>query len=241
MTTVGYGDRVPRSALARVFSVFWILAGITITSIYIAEITSNIIDTQKIKEPDLSGKRVGVLKNALHDSIMIAQNGGIVHTFDFNNTMSGIVDMMRMVESNGIDGFLLTRPMYYYFARKIAEQDKYKEMKQYYEGIQLIRSEKFFRQGHLTTGMLVRRKSDYDFFSKYFKDNWLVIQGCYAINLNSKEKKYHYTPPNLVIGLFIPFLVGSLAIVGFIVLFGAFYEGWRNSKRSPNTDIDQSN
>ena len=34
MTTVGYGDRAPKSFFARIFAIFWILLGVTIFSMY---------------------------------------------------------------------------------------------------------------------------------------------------------------------------------------------------------------
>ena len=64
----------------------------------------------------------------MHDSMMIAQHGGIVHTVDFNNTISGILLMVDMLERGEIDGFLITRPIYYYFAREIDEKEKYREV-----------------------------------------------------------------------------------------------------------------
>ena len=229
MTTVGYGDKSPRSFPARIFSVFWILVGITMISIYIGGLSSQIIEAQEPKEPDLSGKQVGTLKNAMHDSIMIAEHGGIVRTVDFNNTINGILRMVDMLESNEIDGFLITRPIYYYFAREVEEKEKYKEAKLKMERIKLLRSEKSFRDGKMATGMLVSRKEDYEYFGKYFKSNWLQIQGCYLVNLNYKEKKFQFSRPSLMIGLFYPFLWAALGIIGGILLFGLVYEVVRRS------------
>ena len=41
MTTVGYGDKVPKTFVARLFSVMWILMGITMTSLYVAELSAH--------------------------------------------------------------------------------------------------------------------------------------------------------------------------------------------------------
>ena len=42
MTTVGYGDRSPKSRFGKMFAVFWILCGITIMSLLTAAITTAI-------------------------------------------------------------------------------------------------------------------------------------------------------------------------------------------------------
>ncbi|XP_057292670.1 uncharacterized protein LOC130621403 [Hydractinia symbiolongicarpus] len=42
MTTVGYGDRAPKSTLARIFAVLWIVTGITLFSMYSASLTSSL-------------------------------------------------------------------------------------------------------------------------------------------------------------------------------------------------------
>lgn len=76
MTTVGYGDKVPKSVFGRIFSVIWILIGITIIAIFTASLTTEIMKARSPDTPDMNGKRVGVLKHRLHDAIMIAQHGG---------------------------------------------------------------------------------------------------------------------------------------------------------------------
>ena len=45
MTTVGYGDKSPKSFPARMFAIFWIIIGITVTSIYIASLASQVNTT----------------------------------------------------------------------------------------------------------------------------------------------------------------------------------------------------
>ena len=78
-------------------------------------------------EPILSGKRVGALRDQLHDTTMVAQHGGILKETDFNDTVIGILNLMRMLDRKELDGFIVTRPMYYFFARSVQEDAKYKE------------------------------------------------------------------------------------------------------------------
>ena len=150
-----------------------------------------------------------------------------MQTVDYNNTVTGILHMLFMLEKNEIDGFLITRPIYYYFARKIREEEKYRDIKAKMDSMALSKTEKNFRYDKMSTGMLVKHHKFYEYFGKYFKSNWLQIQGCYMVNLNYKDKKFKFSRPSLMIGLFYPFLGGVLGIIGGILLFGFIYEGRR--------------
>lgn len=62
MTTVGYGDRAPKSVVARMFAIIWILAGITIFSMYTATLTTALTTEVELSKIDgMFGKKVGVL------------------------------------------------------------------------------------------------------------------------------------------------------------------------------------
>jgi len=64
MTTVGYGDRAPKSIIARLFAIFWILAGITIFSMYTATLTSALSSqVANSKVESMYGKKIGCLYN----------------------------------------------------------------------------------------------------------------------------------------------------------------------------------
>ena len=54
MTTVGYGDKTPKSVPARLFSVMWILIGIILFSVITAMLASEIF---KINSPTTTGTR----------------------------------------------------------------------------------------------------------------------------------------------------------------------------------------
>lgn len=61
MTTVGYGDKSPKSILARILCVLWILAGAVLLSLFTANMTS-IITANRINENgDTMGKKIGVV------------------------------------------------------------------------------------------------------------------------------------------------------------------------------------
>ena len=80
MTTVGYGDKSPRSLGGRLFSFVWILLGIVIFGIISGEITTIIIEANSLETRNMAGENVGVLKNRLYDKGLVRQNGGNVVT-----------------------------------------------------------------------------------------------------------------------------------------------------------------
>ena len=56
-----YGDKAPKSTVARIFSVFWILLGLIIMAIFMANITSALTALSLQLEPtDLVGLKVCV-------------------------------------------------------------------------------------------------------------------------------------------------------------------------------------
>jgi len=64
MTTVGYGDKCPKSVIARLFSIIWILLGLVIMAMFTANITSALTALSLQLEPSsLVGVKVAVLGN----------------------------------------------------------------------------------------------------------------------------------------------------------------------------------
>ena len=224
MTTVGYGDKAPRSCPGRMFAVIWILIGITMCSIFTASLTSDIIDVRSTANPTIRGKLIGALKYRLHDSTLIAQHEGILRAIEFNNTVVGVVQLIKQLQRRHIDGFLISRATYYYYIRVIKENIKYKEYKESIANVQMIRTEKFYLGNKLVAGMLIKNREVYEYFKTYFEYNWLQIQGCYAYNLNYKDKKFNNDMYSPYEGLFYPFLYGSLGILGVIICSGVLYE-----------------
>ena len=72
--------------------------------------------------------------------------------------------------------------------------------------------------------MLVKEKEDYEFFKRYFDNNWLQIQACNSFDLNSKDETIEYNEPSHFEGLFYPFFYGTLMVMSVILLFGVVYE-----------------
>ena len=223
MTTVGYGDKLPKCYAGRIFATVWILAGITLCSVITATVTNGLIDSSEQAPPDINGQLIGALNNRLQDATIVAQYGGILHETKFNSSVKGIVDLIRQLERKVIAGFIINKPNYYYFSRVI-NKAKYKEYSHILTRVNMIRTEMIFRKEKLVSGILVKNIDDYKYFKSYFENNWIQIQDCFEYSLNFKHKKFEsrfYTP---VQGLLRPFMFCSLGIFGFILVFGVLYE-----------------
>ena len=205
------------------------------TALYISELSS-VIQFDKIisDKLDISGKRIGVLKGAMHDAIMIAQYGGIIETFNYTNTVHGIMDMIEQLESGEITGFVITKPIYFYFSRMIVENEKYKQFNPKVVKVGLYTTEITFPRDSFVTGMLLKHREDYEYLHRYFSSNWLQIQGCYLSSLNMKNTKFVPQLGSSMVGLFEPFLAGTLTIIGVMCVVGLFYEVRRRQKAGQN-------
>ncbi|XP_028414374.1 uncharacterized protein LOC114537528 isoform X1 [Dendronephthya gigantea] len=61
MTTVGYGDKTPKTILARILCVIWILAGAVLLSLFTANTTSIITESRIKKNAQTVGKKIGLV------------------------------------------------------------------------------------------------------------------------------------------------------------------------------------
>ncbi|KAM7434882.1 hypothetical protein ABFA07_015102 [Porites harrisoni] len=64
MTTVGYGDRTPKSPTARVFGILWILTGLILCSFFTATFTSALTSSSMLHRKSLLGVKVAVLEDS---------------------------------------------------------------------------------------------------------------------------------------------------------------------------------
>ena len=53
-----YGDKAPKSVMARLFSIVWIMVGLTVCSVLTASFTTALARTEAVKDVDLVGKKV---------------------------------------------------------------------------------------------------------------------------------------------------------------------------------------
>ena len=60
MTTVGYGDKTPKSIPARLFSIVWIMIGVMTFSLLTGQLTGEIMKANSQPQPSMKDKLVGV-------------------------------------------------------------------------------------------------------------------------------------------------------------------------------------
>ena len=221
MTTVGYGDKAPKSCKARIFSIIWILIGITIFSLITASMTNIITTAETPPSIDMTGKTVGTLKHRVYDATLIAKHGGILYEIEYDNVFSGINKLRDLLFSHLkiIDGFLVDKYTYYYYCF----------FGDYCEGLKgIILTEVFIETEKLYYGMIVKNSTDYYYFRKYVTDNWFQFDTCHTLITNSMINTLKF---NAGIGLFaadsgvfIPFLLCISIVLGVIIIFGVLYE-----------------
>jgi len=60
MTTVGYGDKAPKSLLARFFASVWMVAGTILLTMFTAQVSARLVTQQLSRDNHLFGKQIGV-------------------------------------------------------------------------------------------------------------------------------------------------------------------------------------
>ena len=115
MTTVGYGDKSPRTLGGRIVGFIWMFTAIIVISFFTASIASSLTVTQldsRVTGPaDLPNARVGVLVNSATQEYMNQENIE-VQTFD------SIDDGLEAVNDDEIDAFVHDAPIIGYMIQQ---------------------------------------------------------------------------------------------------------------------------
>jgi len=77
MTTVGYGDRAPKSFLARVFAFFWVLVGLVIISIFTATVTTSLTALSLSNDITLYGNNIIAMNNTEEQRYGVKNNAKV--------------------------------------------------------------------------------------------------------------------------------------------------------------------
>lgn len=229
MTAVGYGDRTLKTFPARFCAIIWILIGITIFSIFTGSLTYHITSIHSHKPTGFHGKVVAGLAGRNYDVTMVAQHGGIFQHVDYENIVMGTVKLIQKLEAHEIDGFLLSRPTYYAFMTSVRDKKQYKMYGKYVDhinqGLIDVREKRSVREP-LVVGMLIKNRKSYQYFTKYFEDNWLQIQDNTAFSLNCEAHKFVKDElPHFTGGLIYYFLYSVIGVLGIIGCYGIYKEG----------------
>lgn len=105
MTTVGYGDRSPKSTLGRVFCILWIITGLIIISIFIAMVTASLAATTHPHFP-IHGSLIGVVNGSEEYQLGVLMNAEMKifpHVFDITKAL-----LKSEIDGAFFDSFMIT-------------------------------------------------------------------------------------------------------------------------------------
>lgn len=113
MTTVGYGDKSPRSLPGRLIGLVWMFSGIILVSFFTASIASSLtvsqLDSRVAGPQDLPFVRVGVLRHSATEDYM-------THHRIRYQSFASISDGLQAVADDEIDAFVHDAPILRYYA-----------------------------------------------------------------------------------------------------------------------------
>ena len=96
MTTVGYGDKVPKHFISRFLCLAWMLFGVMLT----ATITASIIETVQAENPK-ANKKIAITRSRLEASVVINKIAGI--PVEYNSYH----DIIKAVQTSEVDAGVL--------------------------------------------------------------------------------------------------------------------------------------
>jgi len=115
MTTVGYGDKAPKSLAGRLIATVWIFSGVILVSVFIATITSALTVSQleyAIGGPeDLPNVTVGTIRHTTSE-VYLKENR--ISYIPFDTASEGL----KAVEDSAINALVYDAPLLQYFANK---------------------------------------------------------------------------------------------------------------------------
>jgi ABC-type amino acid transport substrate-binding protein len=115
ITTVGYGDKISRAFLGRLFGLFWMFLGIFIIASFTATVTTT-LTVQKLQDTvqspeQLFGKKVATVQGSTADNYLSHEPIQLVR---FNH----IEQAYQALEQNQIDAVVYDAPALWYYAKR---------------------------------------------------------------------------------------------------------------------------
>ncbi len=115
MTTVGYGDKAPRSFIGRVFGIVWMFTAIlvisSLTGSIAASLTASELSSDIKSINDLSHKHTGTIAGTGSDAFLL-RNKIAPYKSDFKT----IPEAIHALDAGIIDAFVYDRPVFDYYA-----------------------------------------------------------------------------------------------------------------------------
>ncbi|XP_046856317.1 uncharacterized protein LOC124449439 isoform X2 [Xenia sp. Carnegie-2017] len=209
MTTVGYGDRAPKTLLGRGFAVFWIMLGICIFSIFNATLTTSLTAISLEEKKTLSRAKVGALQNSYEAFAGVKNQAKITN---YNSTD----DLFQALNNNDVEGILLDS--YFSGTNKITDIMKKNELK---ISETVIVDDRAW-------GILLKSDKCSCFFRKKSK-NSEIFTDLIAKEFKSKSDEYDATARtdsvfNPTGDVFWPSLITCVAFLGVMAFLGIVWE-----------------
>ena len=198
-----------------------LLIGMTICSIYVASIATEVMGIEHPLTPEVQGHTVGALEGRPIDMLLIAQEGGVALKMGYDDITIGLIKLLEMMKAGDIDGIMLSRMTYYYCMKRARNLERYRKLM---PQLNTKLTEMKLRGDDLVGGMVMKRWEDYNFFKRYFEINWAHLQGCYTFDANAQQLDNQESEYNILHGMFHPFLNASLGVLGLIAMFGVVFE-----------------
>ncbi|XP_022790215.1 uncharacterized protein LOC111329712 isoform X2 [Stylophora pistillata] len=117
MTTVGYGDKVPRSIAGRLFGVVWINVGLVILAIFMGMITASLSSNSLEQVNNLYGMPVAVLNGSAEEQLAILQNAEVYVKTSYDELFKSVKSEETVLAL--VDIFSTTQHSEYYDTYKL--------------------------------------------------------------------------------------------------------------------------
>jgi len=118
MTTVGYGDKSPKTFGGRCIAVIWMFACIVILSLFTASVVSSLGEGVRINDrkfSNLEDQRLGTIRSST-SAVFLDHHNLIPQTYDT------VQQAMQALSSNEIDAAVYDLPILQYYARRDKKQ-----------------------------------------------------------------------------------------------------------------------
>ncbi|KAK3717533.1 hypothetical protein QZH41_013793, partial [Actinostola sp. cb2023] len=103
MTTLGYGDRVPKAVHSKSFAIVWITGGLVIVALFMSFITTSLTTEIMSSETMIYGSKVAALQNSSEFRLGIRLNG----IMDQDVVYEDLIDVYKALKRRNVDGVLI--------------------------------------------------------------------------------------------------------------------------------------
>ena len=227
MTTVGYGDKTPKSIPGRILSIIWIIVGITSFSLITATLTSEIVAANSLHPPKIEDANVGVIRHHTYEGILVANQGGILHDVDPDSLMDGLHTLIGMLDNKTIDGFLLDRYELMLYYKFFQNDSRYKDDVDHMRDSTIL-TEVSTKEQYLY-GAMVRDEEDYQFLEGFVSSNRNILNSCTRLFLSKYSREVQVASEKVSMfstkgHMFWPSFLVCVGAIMLCVVFGSLYE-----------------